>query len=83
VARHSDVDIVVAAIVGSAGLQSTWAALEAGKQPRFTMASTGMEVEVTSFDGDSLGIERKGMKMQFPFARLKDGDLKALAEALQ
>jgi len=31
VARHSDVDIVVAAIVGSAGLQSTWAALEAGK----------------------------------------------------
>ncbi len=32
VARAEDVDIVVAAIVGSAGLRSTWAALEAGKR---------------------------------------------------
>ncbi len=31
IASHDDVDIVVAAIVGSAGLQSTWAAIEAGK----------------------------------------------------
>lgn len=31
VASHPDVDVVVAAIVGSAGLRSTWAALEAGK----------------------------------------------------
>lgn len=29
--RHQDVDVVVAAIVGAAGLQSTWAAVEAGK----------------------------------------------------
>jgi len=29
---HPDVDIVVSAIVGSAGLQGTWAALEAGKR---------------------------------------------------
>lgn len=32
VAASPEVDAVVAAIVGSAGLQSTWAALEAGKQ---------------------------------------------------
>jgi len=32
VARDPDIDTVVAAIVGSAGLQSTWAALEAGKR---------------------------------------------------
>jgi 1-deoxy-D-xylulose-5-phosphate reductoisomerase len=32
VARSEDVDIVIAAIVGSAGLRSTWAALEAGKR---------------------------------------------------
>jgi 1-deoxy-D-xylulose-5-phosphate reductoisomerase len=31
VAQSPDVDIVVAAIVGSAGLRSTWAAIEAGK----------------------------------------------------
>ena len=31
IVRRSDVDIVVAAIVGSAGLRSTWAAVEAGK----------------------------------------------------
>jgi len=31
VATDPEVDVVVAAIVGSAGLQSTWAALEAGK----------------------------------------------------
>lgn len=31
VASHSDVDIVVAAIVGSAGLRGTWAAVAAGK----------------------------------------------------
>ena len=31
VVSHPDVDIVVAAIVGSAGLTGTWAALEAGK----------------------------------------------------
>ncbi len=31
VARHDDVDVVLAAIVGSAGLRSTWAAVEAGK----------------------------------------------------
>jgi 1-deoxy-D-xylulose-5-phosphate reductoisomerase len=31
IAAHDEVDIVVAAIVGSAGLRSTWAALEAGK----------------------------------------------------
>lgn len=32
VARHADVDIVVAAIVGAAGLESTLAAVQAGKQ---------------------------------------------------
>ena len=32
VARHDEVDIVVAAIVGSAGLRSSWAAIEAGKR---------------------------------------------------
>ncbi|MCA9189374.1 MAG: 1-deoxy-D-xylulose-5-phosphate reductoisomerase [Planctomycetales bacterium] len=32
VARHEEVDTVVSAIVGSAGLRSTWAALEAGKR---------------------------------------------------
>ena len=32
VARSEDVDIVIAAIVGSAGLRSTWAALDAGKR---------------------------------------------------
>lgn len=32
VATHSEVDVVVAAIVGSAGLKSTWAAIEAGKK---------------------------------------------------
>lgn len=32
IAAHPDVDIVVAAIVGAAGLPSTWAALEAGKR---------------------------------------------------
>ena len=32
VARSDEVEIVVAAIVGSAGLRSTWAALEAGKR---------------------------------------------------
>ncbi|WP_425619346.1 1-deoxy-D-xylulose-5-phosphate reductoisomerase [Anatilimnocola sp. NA78] len=31
VVQHPDVDVVVAAIVGSAGLDGTWAALEAGK----------------------------------------------------
>jgi 1-deoxy-D-xylulose-5-phosphate reductoisomerase len=31
VARHGEVDIVVSAIVGSAGLRGTWAAVEAGK----------------------------------------------------
>jgi 1-deoxy-D-xylulose-5-phosphate reductoisomerase len=31
VARHEDVDIVLAAIVGSAGLRGTWAAVDAGK----------------------------------------------------
>jgi 1-deoxy-D-xylulose-5-phosphate reductoisomerase len=31
VAAHADVDLVVSAIVGSAGLHGTWAALEAGK----------------------------------------------------
>ena len=31
VARQPDIDIVVAAIVGSAGLRGTWAAVEAGK----------------------------------------------------
>ncbi|MCH2125382.1 MAG: 1-deoxy-D-xylulose-5-phosphate reductoisomerase [Pirellulaceae bacterium] len=31
VAAHQDVDVVVTAIVGSAGLRGTWAALEAGK----------------------------------------------------
>jgi 1-deoxy-D-xylulose-5-phosphate reductoisomerase len=31
VARHPEVDVVVAAIVGSAGLRGTWAAVEAGK----------------------------------------------------
>ncbi|MCA9100800.1 MAG: 1-deoxy-D-xylulose-5-phosphate reductoisomerase [Pirellulales bacterium] len=31
VAAHADVDVVVAAIVGSAGLRSTWAAVAAGK----------------------------------------------------
>lgn len=31
IAAHPDVDVVLAAIVGSAGLRSTWAALEAGK----------------------------------------------------
>lgn len=31
-AAHADVDIVLAAIVGSAGLRSTWAAVEAGKR---------------------------------------------------
>ena len=30
-AAEAEVDIVVSAIVGSAGLRSTWAALEAGK----------------------------------------------------
>jgi 1-deoxy-D-xylulose-5-phosphate reductoisomerase len=32
VASHPDVDVVVAAIVGAAGLESTWSALEAGKR---------------------------------------------------
>ncbi len=32
VAGHADVDIVVAGIVGAAGLRGTWAALEAGKK---------------------------------------------------
>lgn len=32
VAAHADIDCVVAAIVGSAGLASTWAAVEAGKR---------------------------------------------------
>lgn len=32
IARLAEVDIVVAAIVGSAGLQGTWAAIEAGKR---------------------------------------------------
>lgn len=32
IARHPDVHTVVAAIVGSAGLRSTWAAVEAGKR---------------------------------------------------
>ena len=32
IAAHRDVDTVVAAIVGSAGLRSTWAALDAGKR---------------------------------------------------
>ncbi|MGQ0636966.1 MAG: 1-deoxy-D-xylulose-5-phosphate reductoisomerase [Planctomycetaceae bacterium] len=32
VASHADVDIVVSGIVGAAGLEGTWAALEAGKQ---------------------------------------------------
>ena len=31
IATHEDVDVVVAAIVGSAGLRGTWAALDAGK----------------------------------------------------
>ncbi len=31
IARHPEVDVVVAAIVGSAGLRGTWAAVEAGK----------------------------------------------------
>ena len=31
IAAHPDVDVVLAAIVGSAGLRSTWAALESGK----------------------------------------------------
>ena len=31
VVQHADVDVVVAAVVGSAGLTGTWAALEAGK----------------------------------------------------
>ena len=31
IAAHADVDVVVAAIVGSAGLASTWAAIAAGK----------------------------------------------------
>lgn len=32
VAAHPDVDVVVAGIVGAAGLRGTWAAVEAGKQ---------------------------------------------------
>ncbi|MEQ8785205.1 MAG: 1-deoxy-D-xylulose-5-phosphate reductoisomerase [Pirellulaceae bacterium] len=31
IAAHDEIDVVVAAIVGSAGLMSTWAAVEAGK----------------------------------------------------
>jgi 1-deoxy-D-xylulose-5-phosphate reductoisomerase len=43
VAASADVDVVLAAIVGSAGLQSTWAALEAGK----TVALANKETLVT------------------------------------
>ena len=43
VAADNDVDIVLAAIVGSAGLPSTWAALEAGK----TVALANKETLVT------------------------------------
>jgi len=32
IASHPDVDVVLAAIVGAAGLRSTWAAIESGKQ---------------------------------------------------
>jgi 1-deoxy-D-xylulose-5-phosphate reductoisomerase len=31
VVRHADVDVVLAAIVGAAGIESTWAAVQAGK----------------------------------------------------
>ena len=31
ISRHDDVDLVIAGIVGAAGLQGTWAAVEAGK----------------------------------------------------
>jgi len=39
-AAHADVDLVVAGIVGSAGLRSTWAALEAGKTVAFANKET-------------------------------------------
>ena len=32
IAAHADVDVVIAGIVGAAGLRGTWAAIEAGKQ---------------------------------------------------
>jgi 1-deoxy-D-xylulose-5-phosphate reductoisomerase len=44
VATADDVDVVLAAIVGSAGLRSTWAALEAGK----TVALANKEALVTA-----------------------------------
>ncbi|MFW5750745.1 MAG: hypothetical protein ACOCZK_03755, partial [Planctomycetota bacterium] len=59
------------------------AAIAAGKRPRFTMASTGMEVEITGFTDGSLALASKGMRMQFPFDRLDDADLRKLAAALE
>ena len=44
VVTHSEVDLVLAAIVGSAGLESTWAALEQGK----TVALANKETLVTA-----------------------------------
>ena len=44
VARDAEIDLIVAAIVGSAGLASTWAALEAGK----TVALANKETLVTA-----------------------------------
>ncbi len=40
VAREPDVEMVVAGIVGAAGLRSTWAALEAGKRVAFANKET-------------------------------------------
>ncbi|MEM8865571.1 MAG: 1-deoxy-D-xylulose-5-phosphate reductoisomerase [Planctomycetota bacterium] len=58
-AAADDVDIVLAAIVGSAGLRSTWAALEAGK----TVALANKETLVMA--GPLIGdlIERTGAKL--------------------
>jgi 1-deoxy-D-xylulose-5-phosphate reductoisomerase len=39
-AAHADVDLVVAGIVGAAGLRSTWAALDAGKNVAFANKET-------------------------------------------
>lgn len=40
IASHGDVDLVVAGIVGAAGLRSTWAALDAGKSVAFANKET-------------------------------------------
>ena len=74
VAQHADVDVLLAGIVGRAGLESTWAALEHGK----TVALANKETMVMAGELVSRLVAEKGGRL-LPV----DSEHSALFQALQ